>query len=106
VTARPTRLAAAVVVSLWAGPAAAMTLGEALATAYATNPQLASARATARGTGELVPEALAAGRPNVAAGAGVGGSSAGGVRPVGTLQAAAPLWTAGRVGAAAAQARD
>src|SRR4051794_22371960 len=83
-----------------------MTLGEALATAYATNPQLASARAAARGTGELVQEALAAGRPNVAAGAGVGDSGAGGVRPVGTLQAAVPLWTAGRVGAAAAQARD
>ena len=105
-TARPTRLAAAVVVGLWAGPAAAMTLGEALATAYATNPQLASARAAARGTGELVPEALAAGRPNVAAGAGVGEGSAGSVRPVGTLQATVPLWTAGRVGAAAAQARD
>lgn len=105
-TARPTRLAAAAVVGLWAGPAAAMTLGEALATAYATNPQLASARAAARGTGELVREALAAGRPNVAAGAGVGDSGAGGVRPVGTLQATVPLWTAGRVGAAAAQARD
>jgi hypothetical protein len=43
--AHPTRFAAAVVAGLWAGPVAAMTLEEALATAYATNPQLASARA-------------------------------------------------------------
>ncbi|MFO1129711.1 MAG: TolC family outer membrane protein [Rhodospirillales bacterium] len=53
---------AAVVGSL--SPAAAQTLNEALASAYATNPTLASARADLRRVDESVPQALAGWRPS------------------------------------------
>src|SRR3954471_9749424 len=90
---------------LWASAAGAMTLQEALASAYATNPQLASARASLRRTDELVPQALAVGRPNISGGGGVGFSDVQGAGPVAALDAKVPLWTAGRVDAAA-QARN
>ena len=96
----------ALAVTLWASAAGAMTLQEALASAYATNPQLASARATLRRTDELVPQALAVGRPNISGGGGVGFSDVQGAGPVAALDAKVPLWTAGRVDAAAAQARS
>jgi TolC family type I secretion outer membrane protein len=97
---------AAFAATLWASAAGAMTLEDALASAYATNPQLASARATLRRTDELVPQALAVGRPSVSIGGGVGLSDTQGAGPVGAVDARMPIWTAGRVGAAAAQARE
>src|SRR4051794_6964140 len=90
---------------LWASAAGAMTLQEALASAYATNPQLASARASLRRTDELVPQALAVGRPNISGGGGVGVSDGQGAGPIAALHAKVPLWTAGRTHAAAAPAR-
>ncbi|MGE0121229.1 MAG: TolC family outer membrane protein [Dongiaceae bacterium] len=63
------RAAAAVAVALaWsfgAGTAAAESLRDALATAYASNPTLQSARAQLRQTDELVPQALSNWRPTV-----------------------------------------
>ncbi|MGF1607766.1 MAG: TolC family outer membrane protein [Kiloniellales bacterium] len=47
------------------GPAAAQSLEEALATAYATNPTLQAARAALRTTNEQVPQALSNWRPRV-----------------------------------------
>jgi len=50
----------------WLGtPAAADTLPEALATAYATNPELAAQRALVRQFDEGVPQALSFGRPAI-----------------------------------------
>jgi outer membrane protein len=48
-----------------ASPAAAQTLDEALAAAYANNPTLQSERANLRSTDENVPQALAGWRPQV-----------------------------------------
>jgi outer membrane protein len=48
-----------------ASPAAAQTLDEALAAAYADNPQLQAERANLRATDEGVPQALAGWRPQV-----------------------------------------
>jgi outer membrane protein/adhesin transport system outer membrane protein len=50
----------------FAGPAAAETLEEALAAAYANNPTLQAARAELRATDELVPQALSGWRPTAA----------------------------------------
>jgi outer membrane protein len=50
-------------------PAAAQTLQEALAHAYANNPTLLAARAQLRATDENVPQALAGWRPTVVIGA-------------------------------------
>ncbi|MBL8658481.1 MAG: TolC family outer membrane protein [Rhodospirillales bacterium] len=52
---------------LWARPAAAQTLEEALAAAYALNPRLAAERARLRATDEEVPQALSNWRPTVEA---------------------------------------
>lgn len=51
-----------------ASPAAAQTLDEALAAAYANNPQLQAERANLRATDEGVPQALAGWRPQVTVG--------------------------------------
>ncbi|PZO74662.1 MAG: hypothetical protein DI632_13200 [Sphingomonas hengshuiensis] len=51
--------------ALLAGPAHAETLREALARAYATNPQLTGARANQRATDEAVPLARSQGLPQV-----------------------------------------
>jgi len=51
--------------ALLAGPASAETLREALARAYATNPQLTGARANLRATDETVPIARSQGLPQV-----------------------------------------
>jgi len=48
-------------------PAAAQTLREALALAYANNPELGAERAALRATDEGVPQALAGFRPNISA---------------------------------------
>ncbi len=52
-------------VALLSGPAAAETLREALARAYATNPQLTGARANLRATDETVPLARSQGLPQI-----------------------------------------
>lgn len=99
--------AVAVVISL---PAHGMTLDEALADAYANNPQLAAARAAQRKLDEGIPQALAQGRPTVQAQAGVGATngattasnSANGsqtrtrVGPIGAVSVNVPIWTGGR----------
>jgi len=54
-----------VAVALFAAPAQAETLFEALATAYTSNPSLQAARAAVRGSDEGVPQALAGWRPTV-----------------------------------------
>jgi outer membrane protein len=53
------------VLALLAGPAGAETLREALARAYATNPQLTGARANLRATDESVPIARSQGLPQI-----------------------------------------
>jgi outer membrane protein len=55
-----------------ASPAAAQTLDEALAAAYANNPTLQSERANLRATDENVPQALAGWRPQVTLGGSAG----------------------------------
>jgi outer membrane protein len=115
-------LATAVIVVAFHFPARAMSLEDALVSAYSSNPQLAAARAQQRKAAEGVPQALAAGRPTVQAQGGLGAtngaaasganSSANGsqtetrVGPVGALTVSVPLWTAGRVDAALAGARS
>lgn len=49
-----------------AGPASALTLEEALAEAYQSNPTLQAQRAALRATDETIPQAKAGWRPNVA----------------------------------------
>lgn len=49
----------------WSGPARADTLTEALISAYIGNPRLAAGRSQLRAVDEEVPQALAAGRPQV-----------------------------------------
>ncbi|MBV8970680.1 MAG: TolC family outer membrane protein [Sphingomonadaceae bacterium] len=61
------RLSAALAALTLAAPAGAETLPEALAEAYATNPQLAVQRATVRQADEGVPQALSAARPTLTA---------------------------------------
>ena len=115
-------MAAAAMVAAAHIPARAMSLQDALVSAYSTNPQLAAAQAQQRKTYEGVPQALAAGRPTVQAQGGVGatnGAAAAGshdsangsqtesrVGPVGAVAISVPLWTAGRVDAALAGARS
>lgn len=57
--------AALLSVGLWTGPGRADTLTEALISAYLTNPRLATGRSQLRAVDEEVPQALAAGRPQV-----------------------------------------
>jgi len=60
-------IAAAVLLAagLWAGPGQADTLTEAMVSAYLGNPRLAASRSQLRAVDEAVPQALAAGRPQV-----------------------------------------
>ncbi|BBE71134.1 TolC family outer membrane protein [Oharaeibacter diazotrophicus] len=60
-------LSAALSIMLAASPAAAESITEALAAAYANNPQLNAARAGTRATDESVPQALANYRPTISA---------------------------------------
>ena len=55
-----------------AGSAAAMTLPEALASAYLNNPELQAERARVRGVDESVPQALSGWRPTVSVNGSVG----------------------------------
>ena len=58
-------VALAVVVALAGNAARADSMSEALISAYLNNPRLEAGRAELRATDELVPQALAAGRPRV-----------------------------------------
>lgn len=60
---------------LAAAPAQAQTLGEALASAYETNPTLLAARAELRAVNEGVPQALAGWRPTIVLEGGIGGQT-------------------------------
>lgn len=100
----------------------AMTMTEALTSAYTTNPQLAAARAALRKTDEGIPQALATGRPTLAAEGGLAANNGAAAAnshgstntanakatagPVAAIAAKVPIWTAGRVSAAVAAARS
>lgn len=58
-------LSAGAALALMAAPAAAETLQEALAAAYANNPELRAERARLRATDEAVPQALSGWRPTI-----------------------------------------
>ncbi|MEH3123578.1 MAG: TolC family outer membrane protein [Sphingomonas phyllosphaerae] len=79
-------------------PVSAETLREAIAAAYATNPQLAAARARQEALEETPEQARALGRPTVSA-SGSGGYDRLGYGNAGaaSLTAALPIWTGGRV---------
>lgn len=84
--------------AFFAAPASAETLREAIATAYATNPQLAAARARQDALAESPEQALALGRPTVSADAGAGYDRLGyGRAGSASVSAALPIWTGGRV---------
>ncbi|MGA1797673.1 TolC family outer membrane protein [Sphingomonas sp. 4RDLI-65] len=81
-----------------ATPASAETLREAIATAYATNPQLAAARARQDALAESPEQARALGRPTVSADAGAGYDRLGyGRAGSASVSVALPIWTGGRV---------
>lgn len=85
-------------VLLAAAPASAETLGEAIARAYGTNPQLAAAQARQAALEETPEQARAAGRLTATVtGSGgydrLGYGSAGSAAAIATL----PIWTGGRV---------
>jgi len=72
-SARRLCLLAALVAPIWsAGPAAAATLTDALATTYRTNPDLKAARRELGATNEAVPQALSGWRPEVSISGSVG----------------------------------
>ncbi len=95
---RARALRAAVALIALAGPAQAETLAQAIAAACATNPTLAAARSRQDALAETPEQARAGGRLVVAADAAGGydrfdyGKGAGG-----TVSAALPIWTGGRV---------
>ncbi|MFZ1430017.1 MAG: TolC family outer membrane protein [Geminicoccaceae bacterium] len=100
----------------------AMTMNDALSSAYETNPQLAAARAQLRKTDEGIPQALAAGRPTLEAEGGVAANNGAAAAnshgstntanakatagPVAAIAAKVPIWTGGRVAAAVAAAHS
>jgi len=83
---------------LLCAPASAETLREAIAEAYATNPQLAAARARQEALSETVEQARAAGRltAQTDVGAGYDRLSYGNAASA-TIGATLPIWTGGRV---------
>ena len=86
------------VVVLPTGAAQAETLREAIATAYATNPTLAEARARQEALEERPEQARAQGRPTLSASANGGYDDLGyGNAGSADLRAAMPIWTGGRV---------
>ncbi len=88
--------------ALWpATPASAETLREAIAAAYATNPQLAAAQARQAALAETPEQARSLARPIVSAGGSVGYDrlSSGGTGAA-VASVALPIWTGGRAAAA------
>ena len=97
-------LAAALLLGL---PAEAETLNEAIEQAYATNPQLAAARAQQDALAEEPEQARALGRPTISAVAGAGYDRLGYRRAASsTVSAALPIWTGGRRQSAVRAARN
>jgi outer membrane protein len=93
-----TRWLVSVAALLAAMPVSAETLREAIAAAYATNPQLTAARARQEALAETPEQARALGRPTVSAGAGAGYDRLGyGNAGSASISAALPIWTGGRV---------
>jgi len=115
----PAALATAALAILHAVPAYGMTLEDALANAYASNSELAAARAGQRKLDEGVPQAMALRRPTIQAQGGLGAtngattasSSANGskaetrIGPIGAISLNIPVWTGDRADAAVAGAR-
>lgn len=95
------RTIAAVAALCLSGTASAETLHDAIAAAYATNPQLAAARARQEALAETPEQARAAGRL-IAEADGVGGYSRFdyGKGGSGSVNASLPVWTGGRVSSA------
>lgn len=93
-----TKWLALIGVAFLAEPVSAETLREAIATAYATNPQLGAARARQDALAESPEQARALGRPTVSADAGAGYDRLGyGRAGSASVSAALPIWTGGRV---------
>ena len=93
-----TRRFATLVALLLATPAQAETLRDAIAAAYAGNPQLAAARARQEALAETPEQARALGRPTLSTGANTGYDRLGhGTSGAATIDAALPIWTGGRV---------
>jgi len=93
-----TRRFAILVALLLATPAPAETLRDAIAAAYAGNPQLAAARARQEALAETPEQARALGRPILSTGASSGYDRLGyGTSGAATIDAALPIWTGGRV---------
>ncbi|MDP1028442.1 TolC family outer membrane protein [Sphingomonas sp. KR1UV-12] len=95
------RWLAAAATLLLAAPAPAETLGEAIAAAYRTNPQLAAARARQEALAETPEQARALGRPTVSASGGAGYDELGAGRAASAAATVSlPIWTGGRVSSA------
>ncbi len=93
-----TKWLALIGVAFLAAPVSAENLREAIATAYATNPQLGAARARQEALAESPEQARALGRPTVSADAGAGYDRLGyGRAGSASVSAALPIWTGGRV---------
>lgn len=93
-----TKWLALIGVAFFAAPVSAENLREAIATAYATNPQLGAARARQEALAESPEQARALGRPTVSADAGAGYDRLGyGRAGSASVSAALPIWTGGRV---------
>jgi outer membrane protein len=93
-----TKWLALIGVAFLAAPVSAENLREAIATAYATNPQLGAARARQKALAESPEQARALGRPTVSADAGAGYDRLGyGRAGSASVSAALPIWTGGRV---------
>ena len=93
-----TRRFASLLALLLAAPAPAETLRDAIAAAYAANPQLAAARARQAALAETPEQARALGRPTLSTGATTGYDRLGfGTSGAATIEAALPVWTGGRV---------
>ncbi|WP_242098622.1 TolC family protein [Sphingomonas sp. CROZ-RG-20F-R02-07] len=102
------RAVVAVAALCLSGTASGETLHDAVAAAYATNPQLAAARARQDALAETPEQARAAGRP-IAEADGAGGYSRFdyGKGGSGSVTASLPVWTGGRVASAVrAASRD
>ena len=93
-----TKWLALIGVAFLAAPVSAENLREAIATAYATNPQLGAARARQEALAESPEQARALGSPTVSADAGAGYDRLGyGRAGSASVSAALPIWTGGRV---------
>ncbi|TDW58888.1 outer membrane protein [Novosphingobium sp. PhB55] len=86
---------------LLASPASAETLGDAIAAAYESNPELAAAHARQDSLAESTEQARALARPTMSVGGDAGYDSQGYGRSASlTASADLPIWTGGRVSSA------